>query len=118
MVLMSAHLYAEWIFIGANAVAQGCSQLVWHSSTEEQGRRFTFNTAAVHWCLVTAHLYAEWMFIGVNVIGVNAVVQGCCQLVWYSSIHQLLHLFMPQVWIKVCNQEATIRWLALFLLSA
>ena len=52
-------------------VAQGCCQLVWHSSTEEQGRQFTLNTAAVHWCLVTAHMYAEWMFIGVNVTGVN-----------------------------------------------
>ena len=40
----------------------------------------TINTAAVHWCLVTAHLYAEWIFIGVN-----AVAQSCCQLVWYSS---------------------------------
>ena len=34
------HTDAE-IFIGKNAVAQGCCQLVWHSSTEEQGRQFT-----------------------------------------------------------------------------
>ena len=47
------------MFIGVNAVAQGCCQLVWHSSTEEQGRQFTLNTAAVHWCLLTEHLYAE-----------------------------------------------------------
>ena len=33
--------------------------VVWHSSTEEQGRQFTLNPAAVHWCLVTAHLCAE-----------------------------------------------------------
>ena len=50
--------------MGVNAVAQGCCQLVWHSSTEEQGRQFTLNTAAVHWCLVTADLYAEWIFKG------------------------------------------------------
>ena len=37
--------------IGVNAVAQGCCQLVWRSSTEEQGRQFTLNSAAVHWCL-------------------------------------------------------------------
>ena len=37
--------------MGVNAVAQGCCQLVWHSSTEEQGRQFTLNSAAVHWCL-------------------------------------------------------------------
>ena len=42
--------------IGVNAVAQGCCQLVWHSSTEEQGRQFTLNSAAVHCCLVTANL--------------------------------------------------------------
>ena len=34
-------LHTEWIFIGKNAVAQGCCQLVWHSSTEEQGRQFS-----------------------------------------------------------------------------
>ena len=44
----------------------GFCQLVWHSSTEEQGRQLTLNTAAVHWCMVTEHLYAEWIFIGVN----------------------------------------------------
>ena len=66
---------AEWIFIGVNAVAQGCCQLVWHSSTEEQGRQFSLNPAAVHWCLVTASLCAEWIFIGKN-----AVAQDCCQL--------------------------------------
>ena len=60
-------------------MAQGCSQLVWHSSTEEQGMQFTLNTAAVHLCLVTANLYAEWIFIGKT-----AVAQGCCQLVWHS----------------------------------
>ena len=88
------------MFIGVNvtgviAVAQGCrqlvavaQQLVWHSSTEEQGRQFTLNTAAVHWCLVTAHMYAEWMFIGVNVTGVIAVAQGCRQLVWHSSTEE------------------------------
>ena len=68
------------MFIGVNAVAQGCCQLLWHSGTEEQGRQFTLNTAAVHWCLVIAHLSAEWIFKGVN-----AVAQGCCQLVWHSS---------------------------------
>ena len=36
------------MFIGKNAVAQGCCQLVWHSSTEEQGRQFTLNPAALH----------------------------------------------------------------------
>ena len=81
--LVNASLYADWIFIGKNGGAHGCCQLVWHSSTEEQGRQFTLNTAAVHWCLVTAHLYAEWIFIGVN-----AVAQGCCQLVWHSSTEE------------------------------
>ena len=80
LCLVSAHLFAVSIFIGVNAVAQGCCQLVWHSSTEEQGRQSTQNIAAVHWCMVTAHLYAEWIFIGVN-----AVAQGCCQLVWHSN---------------------------------
>ena len=84
--MVTANLYAEWIFkgvsvIGVNAVVQGCCQLVWHSSTEEQGRHFTLNTAAVHWCMVTANLYAKWIFIGVNA----AMAQGCCQLVWHSS---------------------------------
>ena len=37
----TANLYAEWIFIGKTAVAQGCCQLVWHNSTEEQGRQFS-----------------------------------------------------------------------------
>ena len=68
------------MFIVVNAVAQGCYQLVWHSSREGHGMHFTLNTAAVHWCMVTAHLYADWMFIGVN-----AVAQGCYQLVWHSS---------------------------------
>ena len=45
--LVTAHLYAEWISIGVNAVAQGCCQLVWHSSTEEQGRQLTLNSAAL-----------------------------------------------------------------------
>ena len=66
-----------------NAVVQGCCQLVWYSSTEEQGRQFTLNTAAVHWCLVTAHLYAEWIFKGVS-----AVAQTWCQLVWHSSTEE------------------------------
>ena len=64
------------MFIGKDGGAQGCCQLVWHSSTEKQGMQFTLNTAAVHWCLVSANLYTERMFIGVN-----AVAQGCCQLV-------------------------------------
>ena len=81
--LVTAHLYAEWIFKGVSAVAQTWCQLVWHSSTEEQGRQFTLNIAAVHWCLVTAHMFAEWTFIGVN-----AVVQGCCQLIWHSSTEE------------------------------
>ena len=62
--MVTASLYAVWIFIGNNGGAQGCCQLVWHSSIEEQGRQLTLNTAAVHWCLVTASLYAEWIFIG------------------------------------------------------
>ena len=74
--MVTAHLYAEWIFIGVNAVAQGCCQLVWHSSTEEQGRQFTLNSVAVHWFLVTAHLYAEWTFIGVNAVA--CIVAQCC----------------------------------------
>ena len=71
------------MFIGVNAVAQGCCQLVWHCSTEEQGRQLTLNTAAVHWCMMTANLYAEWVFIGVH-----AVAQGCCQLVWHCSTEE------------------------------
>ena len=86
--LLTAHLPAEWIFIGVNAVAQGCCQLVWHSSTEEQGRQFTLNISAVHWCTVPAHLYAKCIFIGVSVIEVNAVAQGCCQLIWHSSTEE------------------------------
>ena len=53
-------------------MAQGCCQLVWHSSTEKQGRQFTLNNAAVQWCMLTAHLQAEWIFIDVNVTGVDA----------------------------------------------
>ena len=83
LVLVTANLYAEWVFIGVNAVAQGCCELVWHSSTEQQGRQFTLNTAAVHWSLVNANLYAEWICIGVN-----AVAQACCQLVWHSSTEE------------------------------
>ena len=64
LVLVTEHLYAEWIFIGINAVTRGSCQLVWHSSTEEQGRQFTPNIAAVHWCMVTAHLHAKWIFTG------------------------------------------------------
>ena len=56
--LVTAHLYAEWNFIGKDGGAQGCCQLLWHGSTEEQGRQLTLNTAAVHWCMVTANLYA------------------------------------------------------------
>ena len=64
-------------------------QLVWHSSTagslasstEEEG--CSLPTAAVHWCLVTASLYAVWISIGVN-----AVAQSCCQLVWPSSTEE------------------------------
>ena len=78
--LVTAHLYAEWISIGVNAVAQGCCQLVWHSSTEGEGRQLPLKAAVVHWCLVTADLYAQWISIGVN-----AVAQSCCQLVWHSS---------------------------------
>ena len=33
----------------------------WHSSTEDQGRQVTLNTAAVHWCMVPANLYAVWI---------------------------------------------------------
>ena len=51
-----------------NAVAQGCCQLVWHSSSEEQGRQSTQNTAAVHWCMVTANLFAVSIFIAVNAV--------------------------------------------------
>ena len=51
----------------------------WHSSTEKQGMQFTLNTAGVHWCLVAEHLYAK------SGCSVNAVAQGCCQLVWHSS---------------------------------
>ena len=52
-MLLTANLYAESIFLGVNVIgvnarAQGCSQLVWHSSTEQQGRQLTLNTAAVH----------------------------------------------------------------------
>ena len=57
--LVTANLYAEWMFIGVNAVAQGCCQLAWHSSTEIQSRQFTLNIAGVHWCLVAEHLYAK-----------------------------------------------------------
>ena len=64
-------------------LAQGCCQLLWHSSTEEQDRQFTLNPAAVHLCMVTASLCAEWIFICVN-----AVTQGCCQLVWHSSTEE------------------------------
>ena len=37
---------------------------------------FAISSDAVQWFLVTAHLHAEPIFIGVN-----AVAQGCCQLV-------------------------------------
>ena len=76
LVLVTAHLHAKWIFTGVNEVAQGCCQQVLHSSTEQQGRQFTLNSAAVHWFLVTAHLYTDLICIGKN-----AMAQGCCQLV-------------------------------------
>ena len=88
LVFADCNLPAEWIFTGVNAVAQGCCQLVWHSSTEEQGRQFTLNSSAVHWCTVPAQLYAKCIFIGVSVIGVNAVAPGCCQPVWHSSVEE------------------------------
>ena len=81
--MVTANLFAVSIFIGVNAVAQGCCQLVWHSSTEEQGRQLTLNTAAVHWCMVTANLYAEW-----NFIGKDGGAQGCCQLLWHGSTEE------------------------------
>ena len=127
--MVTGHLYAELTLIRVNAVAQGCCHLVWHSSTEQQGRHstlntaalvygdctlvcrvdldrgncsgtrllsaglaqqhrrtsrhFTLNTAGVHWCMVTAHFYAELILIGVN-----AVAQACCQLVWHSSTEE------------------------------
>ena len=83
LVFGDCNLYAVWISIGVNAVAQGCCQLVWHSSTEGEGRQFTLKAAVVHWCLVTASLYAVWISIGVN-----AVAQSCCQLVWHSSTEE------------------------------
>ena len=50
------------MFIGVNAVAQGCCQLVWHSSTEEQGRQFILNGSSAlvfgdctHVCRVDLH---------------------------------------------------------------
>ena len=49
----------KWLFIGKDGGAQGCCQLVWHSSTEKQGMQFTLNTAGVHWSLVAEHLYAK-----------------------------------------------------------
>ena len=54
-------MFAEWTFIGVNAVVQGCCQLIWHSSTEEQGRQFTLNSSALvfgdctHVCRVDLH---------------------------------------------------------------
>ena len=47
------------MFIGKDGGAQGCCQLVWHSSTEKQGMQFTLNRAGVHCCLVAEHLYAK-----------------------------------------------------------
>ena len=100
-------------------MAQTCCQLVWHSSTEEQGRQFTLNSAAVHWCLVTANLFAEWIFTGKN-----AEAQGCCQLVWHSSTEEqgrlhcsvlvciisslqlLVWGFAPHTGEQVCNTNA------------
>ena len=46
--------------------------VVWHSSTEEQGRQFTLNPAAVHWCLVTASLYYQWHKAAVSWFGIAA----------------------------------------------
>ena len=79
--LVTAHVFAEWTFIGVNAVAQTCCQLIWHSSTEEQGRQFTLNTAAVHWRLVTAHLHAfrvdlhRYKRSGTNLLSANLAQQ-------------------------------------------
>ena len=68
LLSVTTHLYVDWIFTGVNAVARGWCQLVWHSSTEEQGRQSTLNTAAVHWCMVTANLIAVSIFIAVNAV--------------------------------------------------
>ena len=93
-------------------MAQGCWQLLWHSSTEEQGRQFTLNSAAVHWCMVTAHLYAEWILIGVSVIGVNAVAPGCCQLVWHSSTEQQgRHFTLNTAAVHWCMVTAHTEWI-------
>ena len=61
-------------------MAQGCCQLVLHSSTKQEPKRFALNPAAGYLCSVKTQLYEQWIFIGVN-----AVAQGCCHLVLHSS---------------------------------
>ena len=99
-------------------MAQGCCQLVWHSSTEEQGRQFNPKHCRLdlHRCkcsgtrLLSAglaqqhratrqavnpkHCSSALVFgdctsvCRVDLHRCNAVAQGCCQLVWHSSTEQ------------------------------
>ena len=56
---ITAHLYDQQIFTGANAVTQGCCQAVLQSSTEQWEQHFAQGSAAVHYCWVTAHMYCQ-----------------------------------------------------------
>ena len=88
---MQWHKAAVEHFIGVNC-SSGTRLLSagWHSSTEEQGRQFT-----LHWCNTCMQsgssalvligdcntVYpAECTGVWWTFIGVNAVAQGCCQL--------------------------------------
>ena len=49
---VKTQLYEQWIFIGVNAVGQGCCHLVLHSSTKQEPKRFALNLAAGYLCSV------------------------------------------------------------------
>ena len=54
------------MFIGVNAVAQGCCQLVWHSKTEEQGMHFAISSADSRLVPLQIHLWNFALSIGVQ----------------------------------------------------
>ena len=95
---VTAHLSEQQIFIGANAVTQGCCEPVLQSSTELCGVHLARTNAAVHWCWVTAHLSEQQIFTGAV-----AVTQGCCEPVLQSSTEQrVVHLARTDAAVHCC----------------
>ncbi len=63
-----ADLYEQQMFIGLNAVSQGCCQPVLQSSIVQWRMHFAKNSAAVHWFCIIADLYEQQIIIGVNAV--------------------------------------------------